>query len=272
MVRAMSGRVADPPRPLVHDESWRTELVCQVHSECAAGRGSGQPVTGRSSPGGPVMAVPAPRSGSPLCIARGLTSADRACCGLVNSGSAGSAGGRALAPRAPRSGHSSGAAHPAMHRASRATPRCPAPRANRARARGCNVSPVVRRVAGTRPVEARGSAAGSKGAPAPRIAEEKRRIGPLDHAPERKACGTPISRHGTERAFACSAEPRRLAHRAGHLCQHRRRPQAMDHARSPGPLSWVNCWRARESAPPLPRTAGPTEASQYGTVRSNARR
>jgi hypothetical protein len=79
----------------------------------SAGAGSLEPGTTRHSR--PPLCAQDPRCRT----ARGLAAADRACCRLVDSGSAGFAGGRGLAPRTtagtPRAGH------PAMQRASHAT-------------------------------------------------------------------------------------------------------------------------------------------------------
>lgn len=229
-------------------------------------------MTGRSSLGRPVIVA------SPLCApdprchsARGLAAADRACCGLVDSGSAGFAGGRVLAPRAPRPEHP-GAVHPAMQQASHVTPQRLASRANQARARGLQV--LTSRPA--LPVHV------------PLIPRIDRRIqkpahpenylgmapmGPLDQrsCPERK--------RGAERSSGViggSVLPRKAR---GHAAT-RIAPGICVSAGAdadcrqstelePGALSWGQLLARAESAPPLPRSAGPTEAPPSRTIRSD---
>jgi hypothetical protein len=111
----------------------------------SAGAGSLEPGTTRHSR--PPLCAQDPRCRT----ARGLAAADRACCRLVDSGSAGFAGGRGLAPRTtagtPRAGH------PAMQRASHVTPQRLTCRANQAWARGLQVLTCPPRVASSRPVD-----------------------------------------------------------------------------------------------------------------------
>ena len=196
---------------------------------------SGQPVTGRSSLGRPGIVAPALRSRSPLshCLRpRSCRSGVLLACRLRLGGLA---GGRVLAPRAPGPGHPR-AVHRAMHRARQCIARVASPTTSclprkpgtGAGVAGSCMSPVamsvhvpsIRRIDRRRQKPARPESYLGKAT--------TRTSGP--HTLSASGRGTLISCHWTKRASACITGPRRRAHRAGHLCQRRRRLQAINRA------------------------------------------
>jgi hypothetical protein len=210
-------------------------------------------MTGRSSLARPAIAAPALRSRSALPHCSRPRSSDRACCRLVDSGSAGCAGGRVLAPHAPRP------EPPERH-----TPQCSA------ESRRATTSDLPRKP---------GSGTGVAGSYMSLGIASTRPVDPADRPPDPKACPLrELPRSGDQSGLwttPCRERKReRNAHqppleeacfrvkhgatppRAGHPCQRRRRLQAINRARARA-LSWGQLLARTESVPPLPRSAGP---------------
>jgi hypothetical protein len=199
----MSWRVTDQPRPLgagrvCADHNWSVKSISspQHGAEQSAGAGSLEP--GTTCHRRPPLCAQEPRCRT----ARGLAAAHRACCRLVDSGSASFAGGRVLARahhgQNPQSGTPGNAARESRHTSTSDLPRKPG---SGTRVAGSYMSP---RVAGTRPVDPADRPPDPKVSPPlelPRNSDQSN-LWTTHPAVSARGSGTLIRRHWRKRASA----------------------------------------------------------------------